>query len=200
MTKTAFLDELKKGLSGLLEEDIIRSIEFYSEMIDDRIEDGKNEEEAVADMGSLKDVISRILSETPMSRLIKEKVRPKRKIQAWEIVLLALGSPIWISIIVALFSVVAAVYVSIWSVEVALWSIFAALAGGALGGIGAGVIFICTGNLLPGIAMIGASFACSGFSIFMFFGCVESTKRMTILTKNIVLLIKKCFVKKEVAQ
>ena len=41
MTKKEFLDELKKGLLGIPEEDINRSIEFYSEMIDDRIEDGK---------------------------------------------------------------------------------------------------------------------------------------------------------------
>ena len=195
MTKKEFLEELKNGLCGLPKEDIKRSIEFYSEMIDDRIEDGKSEEEAVSDIGSVKEVISQILSEIPMSRFIKEKVRPKRKMRAWEIVLLALGSPIWVSVIASLFAVVVAVYASIGSVVIALWSIFAALAGGTVGGIGSGVIFICTDNLLPGIAMIGASLVCAGLSVFMFFGCVASTKGMAILTKKMALLI----VKKEVA-
>ena len=120
MTKKEFIEELKNGLCGLPEEDIRRSIEFYSEMIDDRIEDGKTEEEAVADIGSVKDAVEQIISEIPMSKLIKEKVKPKRRMCAWERVLLALGSPIWISIIAALFAVVVSVYASIWSVAVSL--------------------------------------------------------------------------------
>ena len=49
MSKTEFLTELKKALEGLPEEDIEKSLEYYSEMIDDRIEDGLSEEEAVAE-------------------------------------------------------------------------------------------------------------------------------------------------------
>lgn len=199
MTKKEFIEELKNGLCGLPEEDIRRSIEFYSEMIDDRIEDGKTEEEAVADIGSVKDAVAQIISEIPMSKLIKEKVKPKRRMCAWEIVLLALGSPIWISIIAALFAVVVSVYASIWSVAVSLWAAFAAFVGGSLGGIVSGIIFICTGSLLSGLAMIAASLVLAGLSILMFFGCIASTKGIAILTKKIALLVKKCFVKKEAA-
>ena len=199
MIKTEFLDQLKKGLLGLPEDDITRSIEFYSEMIDDRVEDGKTEQEAVADIGTVKEAVAQILSEIPMSKLIKEKAKKKRKFNAWEIVLLALGSPIWLSLIVAAFAVVISVYAVIWSVVASLWAVFAALIGGAVGGVGSGVVFICTDNLLPGIAMIGASLVCAGLSIFMFFGCKETTKGIVILTKKIALFIKKSFVKKEVA-
>ena len=196
MTKTAFLDELKKGLSGLLEEDIIRSIEFYSEMIDDRIEDGKTEEEALADIGAVKDVVSQILSEIPISKLIKEKVK-RRRLGALEIVLLALGSPIWLSLLVAAFAVIISVYAVIWSIVVSFWAVFAAFVGGSLGGIAAGVIFICTGNLLAGLAMIAASFILAGLSVFSFFGCKTATKgTVVVLTKKIALGIKNCFIRK----
>ena len=199
MIKTEFLDQLKKGLLGLPEDDITRSIEFYSEMIDDRVEDGKTEQEAVADIGTVKEAVAQILSEIPMSKLIKEKAKKKRKFNAWEIVLLALGSPIWLSLIVAAFAVVISVYAVIWSVVASLWAVFAALIGCAVGGVGSGVVFICTDNLLSGIAMIGASLVCAGLSIFMFFGCKKTTKGIVILTKKIALFIKKSFVKKEVA-
>ena len=199
MTKKEFLDELKKGLLGIPEEDITRSIEFYSEMIDDRIEDGKTEEEAVAEIGTVKEVVSQILSEIPISKLIKEKVKKRRKLGALEIVLLILGSPIWISLLAAAFAVVLAVYVVVWSVIVSLWAVFASLAACVLGGITAGIIFICTGNLLTGLAMIAASLVCAGLSIFSFFGCKAATKSVLILTKKIALGIKNCFVKKEEA-
>ena len=196
MTKTEFLSELKKGLSGLPEEDITRSIEFYIEMIDDRIEDGKTEEEALADIGAVKDVVSQILSEIPISKLIKEKVK-RRRLGALEIVLLALGSPIWLSLLVAAFAVIISVYAVIWSIVVSFWAVFAAFVGGSLGGIAAGVIFICTGNLLAGLAMIAASFILAGLSVFSFFGCKTATKgTVVVLTKKIALGIKNCFIRK----
>lgn len=199
MTKKEFLNELKKGLCGLPEGDITRSIEFYSEMIDDRIEDGKTEEEAVADIGTVKDAVSQILAEIPITKLIKEKVKPQRKLRAWEIVLLVLGSPIWLSLLIAAIAVILSVYVVIWSVIVSLWAVFASLAGVAVGGIFAGVIFICTGNLFTGLAMFAASFVCAGLAIFSFFGCAAATKGILILTKKMALGIKNCFVKKEEA-
>ena len=197
MTKKEFLDELKKGLFGIPEEDITRSIEFYSEMIDDRIEDGKTEEEAVADIGTVKDAVSQILAEIPITKLIKEKVKKKRKFGALEIVLLVLGSPIWLSLLIVAFAVVLSVYVVIWSVIVSLWAVFASLAGVAVGGIFSGVIFVCNSNLLAGIAMFGASLVLAGLSIVSFFGCKAATKGILILTKKMALGIKNCFVKKE---
>ena len=53
MNKKGFLEKLKSELNGYSPEEVDRSIAFYSEMIDDRIEDGANEEEAVASIGSI---------------------------------------------------------------------------------------------------------------------------------------------------
>ena len=51
MNKQEFLSRLRKQLRGL--EDREERVTFYSEMIDDRMEDGLSEEEAVAAVGSL---------------------------------------------------------------------------------------------------------------------------------------------------
>lgn len=200
MTKKEFLYELKKGLRGLPEDDIVRSIEFYSEMIDDRIEEGKTEEEAVAEIGTVKEAVSQILAEIPITKLIKEKVKKRRRLGAFEIVLLVLGSPIWLSLLIAAFAVVLSLYAVIWSVVISFWAVFASLSGSILGGIASGIIFICTDNLFTGLAMFAASLVLAGLSIFCFFGCKAATKGIVILTKKIALAIKNCFVKKEEAK
>ena len=47
MNKQEFLDELRKGLCGLPENDVDERLDFYSEMIDDLTEDCLSQEEAV---------------------------------------------------------------------------------------------------------------------------------------------------------
>ena len=46
MNKNDFIAELRKELNGLPDSDIQRSIDFYTEMIEDKIEDGMTEENA----------------------------------------------------------------------------------------------------------------------------------------------------------
>ena len=53
MRKEEFLTALRAGLTGLSPEGVEKLVEFCSEMIDDRMEDGLTEEEAVAAAGSL---------------------------------------------------------------------------------------------------------------------------------------------------
>ena len=47
MNKKEFLDELRVGLAGLPESDLEERLNFYEEMIDDRIDEGLTEEEAI---------------------------------------------------------------------------------------------------------------------------------------------------------
>ena len=51
MNKTEFLDALRHALGKLPSYEVEQSIAFYAEMIDDRIEDGMSEQEAVAALG-----------------------------------------------------------------------------------------------------------------------------------------------------
>lgn len=43
MNKQEFLAELRKGLSGLTQDDIEERLTFYNEMLEDRIEEGFSE-------------------------------------------------------------------------------------------------------------------------------------------------------------
>lgn len=199
MTKLEFLEELRRALSGLPEEDISERVTFYGEMIDDRIEDGIPEETAVAEIGDVYAIASQIVEETPLAKLVKEKIRPKRKMKAWEIVLLALGSPIWLALLASLLAVATAVFAVLVSVAIVFWALWAALCACALGAIPAGVFFIIGGKVLPGVAVIGAGVALAGLAVFAFFVCRAVTEGIIFLIKGSVILIKNCFIKKEEA-
>ena len=195
MNKQEFLTKLKNGLTGLPEDDIKEHLMFYSEMIDDKIEDGVSEERAVYETGSVDGIIAQIISETPITKLMKERVKPKKRLNALEIVLLILGFPIWGSLLIAGFSVVITIYASFWVIIISLWAVFAALIACGISGIVAGIVLALTKNALTGLAFIGGSFVCAGLSVFMFFGCKVSTKGFFILTKKILTGIKKIFIK-----
>ena len=128
MNKQEFLAGLQKGLSGLPQEDVEERLTFYGEMLDDRMEEGLSEEEAVAAAGSVEEIVGQVVADIPLARIAKERIRQKRRLKAGEIVLLMLGSPVWLSLGIAAAAVIFALYVSLWAVVVSLWAVFAALA------------------------------------------------------------------------
>ena len=197
MNKEEFLSELRTKLSGLPQEDIEERISFYSEMIDDRMEDGISEEEAVEGIGTVDQIYEQIMSDMPLVKLVKEKVKPKRKLKAWEIVLLTLGSPVWIPLVIAAIAIVFSVYVVIWSVVVSVYAVNLSFAAEAVAGLTC--IFIClkTGNVPGAVFSLGAGFICAGLAIVMFFVCVAITKGVIKLTGKMLTGMKTAFVGKE---
>lgn len=197
MNKNEFIDALRLRLADLPSEELDERIGFYVEMIDDRIEEGLDEEAAVAEIGSVDSISGQILADIPLSKIAKSKIKKRRRMRAWEIVLLAVGSPIWASLLIAAFAIIISLYAVLWSLVAVAWSVFGAFGGCSLGGIAAGVLSIVHGEILIGIAFFGVSLVLAGLGIFIFFGCMAATKGMVTLTKKIVLGIKKCFVRKE---
>lgn len=196
MTKMQFLMSLHNKLSGLPQNEIEERLNFYSEMIEDRIEEGVSEEEAVAQIGTVDEIAEQIIADIPLTKIAKEKIKPKRRIKAWEIVLLILGSPLWLSVLIAIFAVIFSFYVCLWAVIISLWASFVAIIGGAFGGIASGVVLVLNKNGLTGVLLIAAGLVCAGISIFFFFGCKAATKGIVFLTKKPILSLKKSFIKK----
>ena len=197
MTKTQFVLELSEKLSGLPKEDVKKSIEFYVEMIDDRMDEGMSEADAISAIGSVDAIAEQILGEIPMVKLVKEKVKPKRKMRVWEIVLLALGSPIWLSLAAAAFVVILALYVVLWAVEICVYATNVIFFAGGACGIALMVAYFMQGNVGGAIFVLGAGILCVGLGLLMMWVCRESTRLMVVLTKKIWLGIKKMFVRKE---
>lgn len=79
MTKIEFLNDLRKRVSHLPQGEIEKSITFYSEMIDDRMEDGISEESAVNDLGNIEKIVQEIELDMPFTTLMKNKIRTSRE-------------------------------------------------------------------------------------------------------------------------
>lgn len=197
MNKYEFLEKLRAGLTGLPQEDINERTCFYSEMIDDLLEEGLSEAEAVERIGSVEDIISQIISETPLQKIVKEKVKERRSLSILEIILLVLSAPIWLSLLASAFSVVISVYITVWAVIIVLWAIVGALWACAFAGIVSGVVFMCQSHVIAGCAMLGWGIFLVGVSIFGVFGCNAVPKAVVYITKKAVFLIKSLFIGKE---
>ncbi len=199
MTKQTFLERLSKGLHGLPQNDINERISFYSEMIDDQIEEGISEEEAIDGIGNVEDIITQTKKDYPATKIVEEKVAKKKKLNGWEITLLALGSPLWLALLIATVAVLISIYAALWSIIISLWSVFVSLIGCTVGGVASSVFAIIRGYGTSAMAIIGLAIICAGLSIFLFFGCREATKGILTLTKKTALWVKNRFRKKEEA-
>lgn len=152
MDKNTFLSELQKRLKGLPQEDVQRTLDYYREMIEDRMEEGLLEEEAVADMGSIEEIAEPILPKSS-----------KRKMKTWEIVLLILGFPVWFPLLVAAGAVVISIIASIYAVDVSL-------AISCLGGVLCTVVYLIQCNWAGAAFLFGCGLVCGGLAILCFMG------------------------------
>ena len=194
MNKKEFLEELEKRLQALPKEEIQERLEFYSEAIDDRVEEGKTEEQAIEEIGTLDEITWEIVKKTPLVTLVKEKVKPKRRIQAWEIVLLVLGFPVWFPLLITAMVLVMVAYILAWVLVIVTYSVEIAVTVGGLAALSAGLATFFSGAHWLGFGMVGAGIMCIGFAILWIFACIGATKASIQLTRAIILAIKKKFV------
>ena len=120
MKKQEFISELQRLLSKLPAREVRERLVFYSEMIDDKKEEGLSEEDAVASVGTPKVIATQITDEI---RSQKKKTKEKRKLKPWEITVLILGSPLWIAFLAVAASVVLSIFAVMLSVNLALWAL-----------------------------------------------------------------------------
>ena len=195
MNKQDFLAALRGLLNDLPAEDIRRSLDFYAEMIDDHMEEGMTEEDAVAAVGSAEQIASQIRGDAGAAPR-----KPKRKVKPWSLALILLGLPLWLPLLLAAASVIISIYVSIWAVIISLYATAVAL------GISSIVIFLMpllyipTGNVAGACLVLGAALVLTGITILFFVGLNLITKGVVWLTKKLFTWIKHMLTRKEAAQ
>ena len=193
MTKEAFIMWLYEAFSDYPQEEVEERIRFYLEIIEDRMEEGLTEEEAVASVGKLEEVIAQIQADMPLPNAGK----PKRRLKGWEIALLILGFPLWLPLLVAGFAVPLAVYICVWAVILSLWACFITIAVCSFFGILVGIGYILFGTRLTGLALLGAGIFLLGLSIFAFWGCKAVSSGTWQLTKKLLTRKKNTTAEKE---
>ena len=169
MTKLNFLFALRDKLSGFDSKDVEERLSFYCEMIEDRMEEGLSEEEAVSAVGDLEEIVAQIKAELPLPQAAPQKSPPKRSRSIWVTGLLILGFPLWFSLLIAAFATVLSLYVSFGAVIITFWAVFVSLALCGFALTVAGIVVSLTGAVSSGLVMTGAGLVCGGLSIFFFF-------------------------------
>lgn len=209
MNKQAFLDAIRRQLNGLPRQEIEKQLAFYAEMIDDRIEDGLSEIDAVGQMGSVEQIVRQIRAEYPLSAAktapppTAEKpkaVDPARGRRVWSTVLLWVGSPVWLSLLIAAVAVCLSLAITVWSLGIvavavaaslliALWAVVVCLWAAALclwvglpWGLVMGIVSLCHGNPTGALAWLGGGIASAGAGLLFPRLCVSATKGMARLT------------------
>lgn len=184
MKKQEFLDALSRGLSQLPRSEREEQVNFYREMIDDRIEEGVSEEEAVVGVGTVEGIVSQTLSERPAVAEPKPEKNGFGKVGL--ILLLTLGFPVWFPILLSVFVTVASLvlsfFVSVWAVEISL-------AAAAIGCVGGFFVLIVTGQVPTAFFALGAGLVAGGFAILLYFGAVAVTRTLWRGTKAVGRLI-----------
>lgn len=196
MNKAEFLMALRERLSGLPEEDFNKSIDYYTEMIDDRVEDGMSEEDAVACLGSMDEIITQILSEVSLPKLVKEKVKPKRALAVWEIILIIISAPIWFPILFSAVTTILSAYLSIWMMVLSLYLLDLSIAISGIVFIGLAISELFKGAFAVFGALLGFGLVALGVSILLFFAFNLITKGIIYISKKVLLGIKSLFIRK----
>ena len=194
MTKEEFLNDLRNKLNGFPKEEIEERVNFYNEMILDRVEEGKSEEEAIKEIGTVDEVVDSILKETPLFNLIKERVKPKRRLKGIEIFLLILGFPLWFPLLMVCFTLVLVAYLLIWVLDLVVYATDLALGVGSVGAIVIFFILLSNGSFM--LSYLGMGILAAGLAAFFALACYGVTKLSILLSKKMALGIKRSFVGK----
>ncbi|SDN47429.1 DUF1700 domain-containing protein [Acetanaerobacterium elongatum] len=196
MNKAEFITCLSGRLGTLPQSEIEKSVSYYTEMIDDRVEDGMDEEAAVTALGNIDDIVREAMLDLPLPTLMKAKMKPKQGLKAWEIVLIILGFPLWLPLLMAFFMVILSVYIAIWSVIISLYAgVLSLFVGGIAGFLGS--FFAMAQNLPSGLTLLGGSLVCLGLGIPAFVGVQKLAVWLVHLTGRFLRFVKSLFIKVE---
>ena len=194
MKKEEFLSQLEKKLQGLPKADIDDRLNFFEEIINDKMEEGKTEEEAVSEVGSVDDIVEDIAKDTPLVKLVKEKIKPKRKVKSWEIILLILGFPLWLPLVLTFFILAFVLYLLIWVLVIVSYAVEVSMLASFIGGIIAFFAYLSTGNFH--LISLGAAIMGLGGALLMLFVCKMATIVTLKLSNKILMKIKASFIRK----
>lgn len=148
----------------------------------------------MADIGTVDEIVNEIAKDTSLAKLMKEKIRPKRALRAWEIVLIVLGFPLWLPLVLVGIVLALVAYLLIWILVLVTYA-------GEIGLIGWSIASLVAffGSLSQGEfswMYLGASIMAAGGAILLFLGCIGATKLTLRLSKKIITGLKASFIKK----
>lgn len=126
MKKKEFIYRLKKEIKNLRPKEQQDIINYYSELIDDRIESGEYEEDIIASLGSIDLIVDEIMGERTFHYSESEEVRKtnrshkekSRNSSLLKIILLIVLAPFWFAGLMIFISVIFGIAVGSFSITI----------------------------------------------------------------------------------
>lgn len=198
MKKNEFLEKLREELPGVPTEELEERLDFISEIIDDKVEDGMSEDDAVGEIGTVGETARRIMSEIPFTTLIKEKAKRKKaeislgKNKTMSLNISVLGL-IWLPLVIA-FAAVALLFaifeIVLCSLVITLYCIDISFAASTLACVILCGIYAANANAVGITVCVGCVLFFFGSTVLLFFASKAATEGMIKLIKNTVFKIK----------
>lgn len=203
MNKQDFLNVLGERLASLPKNEVDKSIAYYNEMIDDRVEDGMTEEEAINALGNIRIVAESIMYDMSIPALMKAKVTQSKgrapSKTVW-LTMMILGSPLWFPLLIALAAVAIALYVSVWSIIISLYAVVLSFGIACVAGIIGGIARIFMTSMPLGLCIIGMALVSGALCLFLYKPILQITTRLIKFTADSTRKIKALIIsRKEVA-
>ncbi len=177
--KQEFLGELLSQLDALPVEEQDKAYAFYAEIIDDSIDDGLTEEEAVEKLGTMDEIIDRIVADTPQSTVNEERVsRKSRSTGVW--LLLILGFPLWFPLLISGAAVLLTLFICVWVTALVLWSAFVSSGAVVIGGI---IGLMMNPQMGVRLMWLGSAMVGAGIGILLYPICLWMTRQFIRVTR-----------------
>lgn len=199
MTRAQFILELTERLDKLSEKDREKALEYYLELIDDRIDDGIPEEEAVAAVGSLDEIAEQTSGDFSVSVPAKPALT-ERTHKRWITVLLIAGFPVWFSLLAAAFAIIISFCAGIFSVVVSLFATSVAAGVCAPAALLLGIQTLVSQGFAAALVYWGIALVCAGLAVFLWIGGHYTVKGSIRIAKGSWLWIQSSFLQKEDAK
>ena len=191
MTKQEFLSILKQELDCFPRAEQRKTITYYEELIEDRMEDGMTEEEAVEGIGNPRVLAEEIINDN-LELMVQQKLPMSRGMKVGIGILLILGSPLWASLLAAGFLCILSVYIIVWVLPLIGASLVVAF---GLSGI-YGVIsfpFALMDGITIGIVHLGIGICSIGLTILCTLTTAWLSKKIIMITARFTKWLVRCF-------
>lgn len=176
MKKLEFINELGGALSVLPPEEVRPILDYYMEIIADRMEDGLTEEAAISSLGPIDELAKKLLAEheaesadlsepSPFPEPSPAEAAPSpRRFPGWALALAIVLSPLWLALFCALIGVEAAVWVTLGSLAVAAGAM---ILGGVFGAVISLIAVLNPLSLYGRIFISGMCLLCAGLGFLL---------------------------------
>lgn len=168
MNKTKYLKKLYRKVYFVSKEERQSIVDYYSEIIDDLMENGKSEESAVSELES-----PEVIASNYRKQQKNERVESEKQIPTWFWIALIAGSPIWLGLLCAAIGIVVGISCAVLGVSV----------GFTIGGLFAAIYGLITmfTDFAFGLSMFGTGLFLCALGLLVTIGIISLSKK--IITK-----------------